>query len=131
MRTKLALLISQMEGFGKPGAIPTVRNNPGDLRHGPHAKHYEGIGIGEYNSIGWYDTVELGWSDLERQLTLYAMRGLTLDKLVMLYAPPTENDSENYLRFLCEGLGYPYQVPMDNITVRIFPLVSECLKIMA
>lgn len=98
--SKLARLIAQEEGFNVAGSLPQRSNNPGDLRHSPHSEH-----AGDPNGIGRIDTPEDGWADLERQLRLYAMRGLTLDELVSEYAPPNENDTTRYLTFLCQGLG--------------------------
>jgi hypothetical protein len=100
--SKLAHLIAQEEGFGIPGALPTRNNNPGDLRHSPHSFH-----TGDPNAIGQIDTVADGWSDLERQLTLYAERGMTLQQAIYEFAPPTENDSARYLAYVCDGLGFP------------------------
>jgi hypothetical protein len=99
--TKFAQLIAKMEGFGKPGAIPTLRNNPGDLRHSPHSSH-DGIGP---DDIGIIDTVEHGWEDLERQLALYAERGMTMQEAIYEFAPPNENDTANYLRYMCAWMG--------------------------
>jgi hypothetical protein len=100
--SKLAQLIAKQEGFGVPGAIPTVRNNPGDLRHSNHSSH-EGEGS---NDIGIIDTVADGWADLERQLQLYASRGLTLQQMIVdNYAPASENNSQQYLDLICAGLG--------------------------
>ena len=99
-RTKLAQLIARMEGFGLPSAIPTVRHNPGDLRHSPHSSH-QGIGP---NDIGIIDTDKHGWEDLERQLQLYADRGMTVREMVSAYAPPVENVTENYLEYICHFL---------------------------
>jgi hypothetical protein len=99
--SRLAQLISKEEGFGIPGAIPTVRNNPGDLRHAPNTSH-DGEGS---NDIGIEPNVEDGWADLERQLQLFADRGMTLRAVIYAFAPPSENDSEQYLNFICTGLG--------------------------
>lgn len=99
--TKLAQLIAQREGFGIPGDIPTVRHNPGDLKRSPHSTHP----ADDPNGIGYIDTDADGWADLERQLRLYAARGLTIQQAIETYAPPTENDTEAYLSFICEGLG--------------------------
>lgn len=98
--TKLALLIARREGFFELGSIPQRRNNPGDLRHSPHSEHPEGA-----NDIGTIDTVEHGWEDEERQLQLYADRGMTLKQAIYEWAPPSENDSEGYLRFVLDGFG--------------------------
>lgn len=98
--TLLAKLIAKEEGFGIPGAIPTVRRNPGDLRHSPHSTHPPG----DPDGIGYIDTVEHGWADLERQLRLYALRGMSLEAAIYCFAPPTENNSAQYLGFICQGL---------------------------
>ncbi len=99
--TKLALIISENEGFPVAGSIPQRRNNPGDLRHAPHISH-EGIGP---NDIGIEPSVADGWADLERQLELYAKRGLTLKELAYEYAPPSDNNNtEAYLDSICRKL---------------------------
>lgn len=49
--------IAQAEGFGVAGAIPTVRNNPGDL-------------VGSDGQIRSFSTVNDGWAALYRQLDL-------------------------------------------------------------
>jgi len=112
--TKLAQLIAKMEGFGIAGAIPTLRHNPGDLRHSPHSSH-EGEGS---NDIGIIDTDQDGWADLERQLEIYAAHSMTLRAAIYAFAPPSENNSERYLNFVCQGLGCSPDIP-----------VSEALKI--
>lgn len=106
--TLLAHLISKMEGFGIPGAQPTRKNNPGDLRHSPHSSH-EGEGP---NDIGEIDTIEHGWEDLEEQLQKDAARNMTLQQLVETYAPPNENNTQRYLDYLCTGLGVGPDTPV-------------------
>jgi hypothetical protein len=101
--SKLGRLIATEEGYGKPGAVPTRDDNPGDLRHSPHSTHLATAPDG----IGIIDTPEDGWADLERQLELYADRGMTLQQAIFEFAPPEENDSARYLAFICQGLGLP------------------------
>lgn len=110
----LASLVAQEEGYGIPGAIPTTHNNPGDLRHSPHSDH----SADAPNAIGQIDTPQNGWSDLERQLEIYAAHSMTLRAAIYAFAPPTENNSEKYLQFVCDGLGCSPDIP-----------VSEALKI--
>jgi hypothetical protein len=100
--TKLALLVSKMEGFNVPNSIPQTHNNPGDLRHSPHSQHPGGPA--HANDIGMIDTVEHGWEDLERQLVLDSR--MTLVQFVNSYAPAADhNNTQAYLKFLCDGLG--------------------------
>jgi len=99
--SKLARLIALEEGFYVPGSLPQRNNNPGDLRHSNHSQHDPA----HPDAIGQIDTIEHGWADLERQLELFAKRGLTLRAAIYEFAPPTENNSERYLEFVCQGLG--------------------------
>ena len=91
------------EGFGRAGKIPTVRHNPGDLRHSPHSQH-----PGKPDDVGAIDTDEHGWEDLERQLRLYADRGLTLREAIYTFAPAKDgNNPEKYLADIIAGFrGY-------------------------
>lgn len=115
--SKLAKLIAQIEGFGLRGTIPTVRHNPGDLRHSPHSWHPADAP----NTIGYIGNDADGWADLERQLKIYADRGLTLREMVAEYAPRADgaNQPDKYIEFLCHGLG---GFPADG-------LVADALKL--
>ena len=106
----LAQLIAKEEGYGIPGALPTRQNNPGDLRHSPHSTH---TGEGP-DAIGQIDTVADGWADLERQLELYAMRGLTVGQAIAEFAPDSENNTGQYLDYICNGLGCTPDTLMTN-----------------
>ena len=103
--TKLAQLIGREEGFGRAGVLPTVRNNPGDLRHSPHSQHPGGPE--HRNDVGTIDSAEDGWADLERQLQLDSKRGLTLQQAIFEWAP--EGDGNNhpaqYLADVAAGFG--------------------------
>jgi len=98
--TLLAYLIAKEEGFGKPGAIPTVRHNPGDLRHSPDSQH-----PGDPNAIGTIDTDAHGWGNLERDLGLKAARGETLEQAIFAWAPKGDgaNDPAGYLSMIIDG----------------------------
>jgi hypothetical protein len=104
-KTLLAQLIAKQEGFGVPGAKPTRDHNPGDLEHAPGIAAWDG-------GIGIEPSDDQGWADLERQLTLYAARGLTLAQMVSIYGPPAENNTESYLNFICAGLGLGPEAPV-------------------
>lgn len=106
--TRLAQLIARREGFGIPGDKPTRDHNPGDLEHAPHIESWDG-------PIGIEPSDDAGWADLERQLQLYASRGMTLRQMVFVYAPPKENASDSYLNFLVEALGYGPDTPLTTL----------------
>jgi hypothetical protein len=106
--TLLARLIAKEEGYGIPGAVPTTHENPGDLRHSPHSTH----STAAPDAIGQIDSPDDGWADLERQLRLYAQRGLTLQQAIYEFAPPEENNSAQYLKYVCDGLGMTEDTPV-------------------
>lgn len=109
-KTKLAQCIARQEGFGRPNEIPTVRHNPGDLRHSPHSEHPGGP-----NDIGTIDSDDDGWDDLERQLRIYGSRGMTLESMIwQVYAPPNENDSETYVRNICTWMQMPGDMSVER-----------------
>ena len=115
--SEFAYLCSVMEGFGKPGAIPTVRNNPMDLKHSPHSSH-EGIGP---DDIGIIDTIEHGWGDADRQAQLWAERGLNLQQAIEEqtgWTPQGDvegNNTEEYLSYVSVGLGMGPKAPMTTV----------------
>lgn len=111
MTTWAAQLFAKREGFGIAGAVPTRNNNPGDLRHAPGAHHEPG----DPDGIGSFTTPEEGWQMLDRQLGLYAERGLTLQAAAYKFAPPSENNSAAYLQFLVQNLPGSNTMPMSEV----------------
>ena len=99
--TPLALAFSRAEGYGVPGAIPTTHNNPGDLRHAPKEQHAPG----DPDGVGYFDNANDGWAALDRQLQLYADRGMTIAQAVETFAPSTENNTDEYIEYVCTRMG--------------------------
>lgn len=95
--SKLAVAIAHEEGFYIPGSVPNRDHNPGDLRHSPHSFHT----ADKPDAIGVIDNDSDGWNDLNRQLQIYAERGMTIQAMVYEYAPESENDSAAYLAYVC------------------------------
>jgi len=116
--TKLAWLIAKEEGFFKPGTLPQRDHNPGDLRHSPHSLHDPGAP----DAIGEIDDDADGWADEERQLTIYAQRGLNLEQAIYEWAPPTENNSAVYLGNILSGFrGDPVTAQTPLTAVLLIP----------
>ena len=65
-KKKLAQGVAHAEGFGEPGAIPTLAHNPGDLELGD--KYGLGL-LGEGITVMPDDVT--GWSELERITELW------------------------------------------------------------
>lgn len=110
MATTLATLIARMEGWLVPGSLSQINNNPGNLRYVGQAG-----ATGSYQGYATFSTPKAGWAALERQLRLDAAAGDTVETFINSYAPPSENDTGNYLRFLVSGLGVPASTPLSQI----------------
>lgn len=113
--TLLARLIAQEEGFFRPGTIPARRHNPGDLRHSPHSMH-----PGNPDDIGTIGNDAEGWLDLERQLSIDAARGWTLEKTIYTWAPAGDgaNNPSKYLADILrgfDGAGYSWVAPQSAL----------------
>lgn len=108
----LAELIAQIEGYNTPGTIANRLNNPGNLRYGPNQSGTTQTASGTFAT---YSSADAGWNDLQAYINNAANQGLTLRQFVYKYAPPTENDTTNYLNFVSNGLGVSADTPLSQI----------------
>lgn len=106
--TKLAEAIAHQEGFYVAGSLPQRQNNPGDLRHAPGETH-----PGNPDAVGCFPDVATGWAALDRQLNLYGERNMTVQQMVEEYAPPSENNTQAYLDYVCQYVGCDPSTPVS------------------
>lgn len=95
----LAQGIAQFEGFNVSGSRAARNNNPGNLRSGPGQIGTDSAGYAIFPDLN------TGWAALYNQISLDAGRGLDLQSFIGKYAPPSENNTQNYLNFLVSKLG--------------------------
>lgn len=113
--------IAAFEGFGvNPMNRPTRNNNPGNLSFGPFAKSH-GASLEEipegYTSeprFARFDSIEQGWIAL-RALLSSRYKGYTVREMIHKYAPPFENDTEFYIKFICERVGCKPNTVIDEL----------------
>ena len=98
---------SLMQGEQKP-AVPLTRSernfNPGNLNFAGQA----GAVLEDYKDprFAKFKSTAAGVEALVKQLQLYEKRGVdTLDKIVPIFAPKNENDTNGYIDFLSKKLG--------------------------
>jgi hypothetical protein len=108
----LANSIAQMEGFNTPGTIAARNNNPGNLRWAATQIGQENTVNGKYATFA---TPEEGWAALLDYISKNS--GLTLRAFISKYAPPSENDTTNYLNFLSSKLGIGADSPISSLGV--------------
>lgn len=90
-----------------------VNNNPGNLRF----VGQQGATKGE-NGFAKFSSPEAGVKALESQIKLDASRGLTLQQFINKYAPPTENNTNQYLAQMTQILGVPPTTKISNVDIK-------------
>jgi hypothetical protein len=91
-------------------------NNPGNLRPG---HDWQGM-VGENQGFVVYENIHYGIRALIMDVTNKMLRGLdTVQKIVSVYAPPTENLTGNYIQAVCDHLHVKYTdvLKLNDITV--------------
>ena len=86
-------------------------NNPGTLRYAgqPGATGVPGKGFAKFK------TPEDGFRALERQISLDTSRGKTLGAFISGYAPPVENETGNYIKFMEKELGVTRDTKLSDL----------------
>ena|ERR1700693_2893249 len=104
--------IAQMEGFNTPGTIAQRNNNPGNLRYAPTQ-------IGSENTVNGtfatFATPQDGYSALQSYIQNKASSGDTLRSFIYTYAPPSENNTSNYLNYLSGQLGVGADASLSEV----------------
>ena len=97
---------------GIDGSSPARRNlNPGNINFAGQK------GATKNGRFAKFETVEAGVAQMYKQLAKYEREGLnTIEKIISRWAPPEENDTEGYIRFVSGkmGLDRDAQISMSN-----------------
>ena len=117
----LAAAIAKQEGWLTPGKLPTIRNNPGDLRFAGQlgATRPDGTTTGHLPTepIAQFATPEAGITALYRQIWAQVAQGQTVAQIIAQWAPPTENDTSTYLANVLAWT----KLPKDTPVLRLLP----------
>ena len=116
--TLLANAIATREGFFEPGSVPSVCNNPGDIRF---ANQVGAVtpSVGQFSGgtppITTFRSVALGTNALHRQLRAQIANGQTVREIIAQWAPPSENDTNTYLADVLRWTGLPADTPVLDL----------------
>ena len=89
------------------------RNNPGNIEKGKNKW------IGEIESDGsrfaTFKNLVFGYRAMIKLIQTYISRGNnTISKIIPIYAPPSENPTENYIQFVTSASGIPRNEPLEK-----------------
>jgi len=112
---RIAVAISEMEGYTKEGSRAERQNNPGNLRNWGKTPVVDGFCN--------FPTPAEGWTALRRQIAKNIGRGLTLYEffggkfgVYPGYAPDADgNRSRHYAEFVAKRVGIPADVPLYKL----------------
>lgn len=117
--------MARMEGFYKAGSRPRRNNNPGDVEFGQFAKAHGAVKAEQpLGRFAVFPSAEAGFSAMQALFRAPAYAGLTVHQAISRWAPPPENDTEHYVRMVCEWVGCQ---PTDAIA----PLVDAGVTVAA
>lgn len=107
---ELTKAIAKFEGFdpnGKSTNIPTRNMNPGNLEY--NSKFVKNGGYdavaGDPERYAKFPDYNTGLKALSDNICFKAKRGLTFIEMMIIYAPPPENDTEKYTAFIISQIG--------------------------
>lgn len=137
---RIAIAISEMEGFNKPGSRAQRQNNPGNLRSWGKTPVLDGFANFPTPAEGWRALRKQVWRNVDRGLTLYEFFGgkRITDTLTVThpdgtveevyrktrvvyagYAPDADgNRSRHYAEFVARRVGIPVDVPLPESFAR-------------
>lgn len=117
-----------MSGLMKPSSIPVlqklsieiprtsrlsfVNNNPGNLKFAGQDGAVKGEG-----GFAKFTSPQAGLNALVNQIKLEVKRGHTLASFVNKFAPPSENDTKQYIQQATMALGFNANTPLKNIPI--------------
>ena len=106
---RIASAIATAEGWFSPdpNARPRRNHNPGNLTASPLERTKDGRFVR-------FKHDQEGTAALYNQVARHILRGWTLRQFITAWAPPSENDTENYIRETVRRTGLDPDVPLWN-----------------
>lgn len=103
------------------GTIAWRNNNPGNLRGYKSVFGQGAIGVGggatkDAPGFAIFPDADTGWRAMVDLLSNDSYQKLTIEGAINRYAPPSENNVENYLKALEKQTGFPRTTPMNNLS---------------
>src|SRR5690349_11794648 len=107
--------IGTLEGFGKPGTLATVNNNPGNLIAGPFSTSHGAVG--QNGDFAVFPDVATGLGAEDALIGRYDAAGYNLQDLIQKWAPPTApgnspEATQQYIDNLSKSIGSSPYTPL-------------------
>ncbi|MFA6043612.1 MAG: hypothetical protein WC718_01395 [Phycisphaerales bacterium] len=125
--------MTDAEVFGTPSRGPSAprlprglrNNNPGNIEDGPFARSIPGY-QGSDGRFAVYDSMDNGKSAHAALLRSYGGKGInTVEGVVNRWAPPSENDTASYVKFVSQKMGVDPRAPLDMNDPKVLSALAE------
>ena len=94
--------------------MPNSYYNPGNVEATEGWAGDTGERYGKNDRFAVFDSPEMGLRALFRDIKTKIKKGYDLDKLMKVYAPPSENPTDNYTKYVKERVG-KNKIDMDDV----------------
>ena len=101
-------------------------NNPGNLEDGKFARNNGAIGSD--GRFAMFPNSDIGWNAMVGLLSTDVYQNMTIEGAINRYAPPSENNVENYLKSLENQTGFPRTTPMSNLSKGNLLKLAKAMK---
>ena len=91
---------------------PQRNNNPLNIRW---AKQREAVGP-DKDGYAVFLIPEAGWRAAHHQIKIDADRGMDITQFIYKFAPPTENETDDYLTYVCRVMKCTILTPLAEIS---------------
>ena len=109
--------IARVEGFNlSPSNRPTRNNNPGDIEWGKFAQAHgaDREEVAAFGRFAHFPDVATGFAALKALLQTPGYKGKTVAETINRYAPPVENNTNNYVALVCQWTGLTPDTVIDD-----------------
>lgn len=89
-------------------------NNPGNIEYGKFAR--DNGAIGSDGRFAMFPDITTGFNAMADLLSTNSYQKLTIEGAINRYAPPNENNVENYLKSIERQTGFSRSTPMNNLS---------------
>lgn len=117
---------NQIERSG--GSIAWRNNNPGCIRYTPNTIRMGAIGAA--NGFAVFPDEQTGMRAIKTILLSDSYRNLNISDAITRYAPPHENDTESYIRKLCNMTGLPNTLIIADLNDEQMQRVIDTIRIL-
>lgn len=96
------------------------QNNPGNIRNSNDVFKGE---VKTSNSFKAFETMDLGYRAIAKILYTYYNRGInTIEKIISIYAPSSENNTDQYIKFVSNysGISPTYELKKSDFEKGLF-----------